>query len=434
MSDLHDRLERLRQAGRLNRHPSPPPAPPPMAPPAPPSLSPRPLSPAARPLPLSALTDLPGTEVVQGSGGNFLLRTVRHELGHSQGRVRVGDLLDLPGEYGAIAANDPEMTGLDFRRMVFIDTETSGLAGGTGTIVFLTAVGRFEEDGYVVRQYFARTPAEEPAYLPHLAALLKEATGLVSFNGKAFDLPLLRTRYLMAGLRPPNLTLPHLDLLHPARRLWRLRLGACNFGRLEAEVLGHERGGQDVPSWLIPDLWFRFAAGENNVDDMAQVLYHNLHDILSMAPLAHVLCATFGGAIDPHPGDLLALAHSHAARGRHTQAEAAYRRALADPLRPEQRPVALAGLAASLKHQERQDEAAVWWQALAELEPPEVEPYIELAKYYEWESKDLAAALAWTLKAGAAVQQWRPGYQRAQALAEIEHRRERLARKLGEEG
>jgi hypothetical protein len=425
MSDLYERLERLRQAGRLNRRPTTVGPQPEEALPAP-----RPPRPAAPLTPISDLSELPGMEVVQGSAGSFLLRTVRHELGHNQGRVRVGDLLALPGEYGAIAANDPDLAGLDFGRMVFIDTETSGLAGGTGTIVFLTGVGRFEDDGYVVRQYFARHPAEEPAYLPHLAALLNDATGLVSFNGKAFDLPLLRTRYLMAGLRPPNLALPHLDLLHPARRLWRQRLGACNFGRLEAEVLGHERGGQDVPSWLIPDLWFRFAAGENNTDDMAHVLYHNLHDILSMAPLASIICGTFGGAIDPHPGDLLALAYSHAARGRHTEAEAAYRRALADPLRPEQRRAALAGLAASLKQQERRDEAAIWWQTLADLQPPEIEPYIELAKYHEWETKDLNAALAWTHKARAVAERWRPGYQRTQALAEIEHRRQRLARKM----
>lgn len=432
MSDLNDRLERLRQAGRLNRRTV-----------ALPDAGSRPAidqSPpaaqsSARAAALGDLTDLPGTEVVRGTDGGFVLRTVRYDLGHSQGQVRVGDLLGLPAGYGAIAANDPDLAGLDFRRVAFIDTETSGLAGGTGTIVFLTGVGRFEDDAYVVRQYFARNPAEEPAYLPHLANLLADATGLVSFNGKSFDLPLLRTRFMMAGLHPPDLTLPHLDLLHPARRLWRERLGACNFGRLESEVLGYARSGQDVPSWLIPSLWFRFAAGENNVDDMAHVLYHNLHDIVSMAPLAHIVCGTFGGAIEPHPGDLLALAHSHAGRGRHNEAEAAYHRALKASLSPMQRSAALAGLAASLKGQNRQDEAATWWQALAELKVPDIEPYIELAKYQEWERKDLSAALYWTQKGREQVGRWRPGYQRTQVLAEIDHRQERLLRKLarGEE-
>ncbi len=427
MSDLHDRLDRLRQAGRLNRRPVAPPD----AGPRPTIDQPPPPAPlSARTAPLSALTDLPGTEVVRGADGDFVLRTVRYELGYSQGQVRVGDLLDLPAGYGAIAANDPDLAGLDFRRVVFIDTETSGLAGGTGTIVFLTGVGRFEDDGYVVRQYFARTPAEEPAYLPHLADLLADVTGLVSFNGKSFDLPLLRTRFTMAGLRPPNLALPHLDLLHPARRLWRDRLGACNFGRLESEVLGYERSGQDVPSWLIPSLWFRFAAGENNVDDMAHVLYHNLHDIVSMAPLAHIVCGTFGGAIEPHAGDLLALANSHAGRGRHSEAEAVYHRALKASLSPMQRSAALAGLAASLKSQDRQDEAAIWWQAQVELNAPDVGPYIELAKYHEWERKDPSAALDWTQKGRQLAERWRPGYQRTQTLAEIDHRLERLLRKL----
>ncbi len=377
------------------------------------------------------LTDLPGMEVIEERRGSFLRRTLTFDLTHSQGDVAVGALLDLPAAASALAGNDPTLAEIDFRRAVFLDTETSGLAGGTGTIVFLTGIGRFEEDRYVVRQYFARTPAEEPAYLSHLAALWEDAGSLVTFNGKSFDLPLLRTRFLMAGLRPPNLQLPHLDLLPPARRLWRDRLGACNFGNLEVEILGHRRGGQDVPSWLIPSLWFRYASGANNVDDMAHVLYHNLHDIVSMAPLAHVICGVFGGVVEPHPHDLLALARSHTHQSRFGEAEAAFRRALAKPLGSTQEAEAVAGLAEVIKRQERSAEAVMWWEARAAMPPDDITAPIELAKYHEWETKELVTALRWTEEARAQAQRWRPGYQRAQALAEIEHRRERLLRKLG---
>ncbi len=398
-----------------------------LEPPRAPRTTPPPYAPGRN---LADLLELPGMELVQERRGAYLLRTMRFELGHQQGHAALGDLLNLPPGATAIAGKDAGLEGFDFRQAVFLDTETSGLAGGAGTIVFLTGVGQFEGDHYVVRQYFARTPAEEPAYLMSLADHLAAAAGYVSFNGKAFDLPLLRSRFIMAGLRPPDLVRPHLDLLHPARRLWRSRLGACNFTHLETEVLGYQRSGEDVPSWLIPSLWFRFAGGENNVNDMAHVLYHNLEDIVSMAPLAHAVCGAFGGVLDPHPQDLLAIAQAYANQGRWADAEAAYRRSLAAPLPASQRSGALAGLANALKHQERQEEAALCWRELAEMErPQEVEAHVELAKYHEWQTGDLQAALEWTTGALSRVLAWPPGYQRTRALSELRHRQERLQRK-----
>jgi uncharacterized protein YprB with RNaseH-like and TPR domain len=369
-------------------------------------------------------------EVVNTSAGAFLLRTVRYDLSHTQGNASIGALLDLPVGTAAKAEGKPEMAGFDFRKAAFIDTETSGLAGGTGTIVFLTGVGVFEDDQYVVRQYFARNPAEEVAYLQQLAEQLQQAQGLVSFNGKSFDLPLLRSRFILAGIAPPR-TMPHLDLLHPARRLWRDRLGACNFGNLETNILAHHRTGQDIPSWMIPNLWFRFAKGENNVDDMAGVLYHNQEDIVSMAPLAHVLLATFAGVIAPHPHDVLSLAKSHARTGSYPQAEAAFRQALDGPLSSTQRFEAMTGLAALLKRQGQRDKAVIWWQAEIELNPTaNVDPYVELAKYHEWETGDLDAARVWTQEAIALARTWRADYRRSQTLAELEHRLGRVQRKL----
>jgi len=370
-------------------------------------------------------------EVVDTSAGAFLLRTVRYELSHTQGSTRIGELLDLPVGTAAKAEGKPEMAGFDFRKAAFIDTETSGLAGGAGTIVFLTGVGTFEDNQYVVRQYFARNPAEEAVYLQHLAEQMQQAQGWVSFNGKSFDLPLLRSRFILAGMTPPPAQ-PHLDLLHPARRLWRDRLGACNFGNLETNILAHRRTGQDIPSWMIPNLWFRFAKGENNVDDMASVLYHNQEDIVSMAPLAHILLATFAGVIAPHPHDVLSLAKSHARTGSYPQAEAAYRQALDSPLSSTQRFEAMTGLAALLKRQGLRDKAAIWWQTQIELAPTSsVDPYVELAKYHEWATGDLDSARLWTEKAITAAQTWRADYNRSQTLAELEHRLGRLQRKVG---
>ena len=430
MSDIQQRLQRLRKAGRLKR-PARPAAREP-GPLAPPSATKSGGAPAeSAPTALDDLLDLPGVEEIQTSRGAFLLRTVRYELGHRQGATRLAAVLDLPDRAASVAARDPDLVPFDFRRVLFLDTETSGLAGGAGTIVFLTGVGGFEGDHYVVRQYFARNPAEEPAYLPHLAEQLARAEGVVTFNGKAFDMPLLRSRFILAGVSAAIERLPHLDLLHPARRLWRARLGACNFGHLEAHILGHRRASLDAPSWLIPSLWFRFARGEGDANDMARILYHNLEDVLSMAPLAHALCAVYDGELEPHPGDALSLARSYAGQGMLAEAERMYRHALEQPLGHSQRISAMKELAATLKRQQRRPEAALWWEKLAEMNlVGDVEPLVELAKYHEWETLDLLAAREWTLEAIHRVRGRRRTTLQAEQLAELEHRLQRLERKL----
>ena len=363
---------------------------------------------------------------VAGEEGPYLLRTVHYPLTHQQGRSHLGDLLDLPADAADFLAGRP---GFDFRRAVFLDTETSGLAGGAGTIVFLTGVGTFEEDAYVVRQFFARNPAEERAYLPDLARFVAERGGLVTFNGRSFDWPLLRSRFILSGIAPPD-EQPHVDLLHPARRLWRPRLGACNFGNLERRILDYQRSGLDIPSYMIPSLWFSFARGQGSVREMEAVLYHNLEDIVSMVPLAHVIAATLSGAREPHPQDLPALGRAWQRANRSEKAEAAYRRALDAPLPPSLRAQTLRELALLLKRQNRRDEAAVFWRALADMrQSNDVEALVELAKYHEWHTGDIEKARALTLEAITRAETWTPVYRRRDMLADLTHRLERLERK-----
>src|SRR2546428_7197733 len=144
----------------------------------------------------------------------------------------------------------------DPRGLLFLDTETTGLAGGTGTYAFLVGVGHLDGDRVVVAQYFMRDFDEEPALLAALVPLLEQAAGVVTFNGSGFDLPLLETRFVLARRRWPAL-LPHLDLLRPARRVFTARCAACRLTTLEREVIGLERE-DDVPGALIPALYFDF--------------------------------------------------------------------------------------------------------------------------------------------------------------------------------
>ncbi len=404
--DIRARLKRLRQAGRA-RHPSAPKTRPARSPSA--STSP------------SGLDQLPGAREVVRPQGRYLLRETRYPLDHRQGKFALQEVLGLPREAVALVMEHPSF---DLRRAVFLDTETTGL-GGAGTIVFLTGIGFFEKKAFVVQQYFARHPGEERAYLPDLAQKLARAPGLITFNGRSFDWPLLRSRFVIHGMRPPSEP-PHLDLLPPARRLWRARLGACHFGHLEQHILAYQRPGPDVPSWLIPTLWIQFVQGQGQVEAMEQVLYHNQEDIVSMPPLTHALLATLVQRLDPHPHDWGALARVYQRAGKWAEAEAAYRRALEHPLPLEQRARAMRELAFLLKRQGRRQEAARWWRSLARLLPQDIEALVELAKYYEWYQKDIKKARAMTEEAIRRAEDWAHSPARQQALAELEHRLARL--------
>jgi uncharacterized protein YprB with RNaseH-like and TPR domain len=208
----------------------------------------------------------------------------RYALDHAHGTVRLQTLLDLPGEILNHLGRSHDFDGVDARTLLFFDTETTGLAGGTGTYAFLVGLGFFEGQEFVVRQYFMRDYPEEQAMLEAIACDLSRFTTLVSFNGKSFDWPLLETRFRLSRMRPPLAGAPHLDLLHPARRIWRDRLGACNLQNLEVQILGVHRQG-DVPSHLIPALYFDYLR-TGDLSPLVDVIQHNKLDILSLVSLA----------------------------------------------------------------------------------------------------------------------------------------------------
>ena len=154
---------------------------------------------------------------------------------------------------------------IPFRRNgPFLDTETTGLAGGSGTYAFLIGVGSITPHGFRVRQFFMREYGEEASLLVALAEHLKQFDVLITYNGKTYDQPLLETRYRMVRARPPFTSLTHLDLLFGARRLWKLRFDSCRLVELENQILGVERQG-DLPGELIPYVLFRVSAHPRGV-------------------------------------------------------------------------------------------------------------------------------------------------------------------------
>lgn len=197
-------------------------------------------------------------------------------------------LLDVTAEHVRWLGLD--YPGWDVRRALFLDTETTGLRGA-GTVAFLVGLGWIEGDSFIVRQYLMRDYPEEVDMLAQIAALLPQFDCYVSFNGKSFDIPLLRDRFIMARMRDMWRELPQLDLLHTARRTWKMRLGACNLGTLEANILDIHRVG-DLPGAEVPERFFQFL----KCGDMAlldDVLTHNEQDIRTLAILLAKLAGTY---------------------------------------------------------------------------------------------------------------------------------------------
>jgi uncharacterized protein len=183
-----------------------------------------------------------------------------------------------------LLAPDAPTIVADPRQWLFLDTETTGLAGGTGTYAFLVGIAWWDAGGLEVEQFFLREHSEEHSLLTALAERMAERRVLVTFNGKTFDWPLLDTRYRMTrSIRTPE-PCAHLDFLHPARNLWRLRLGSVRLAELERHVLGWNRG-DDLLSEFIPQIYFDFLRG-GPPDPLVPIFQHNQMDLRGLAGLA----------------------------------------------------------------------------------------------------------------------------------------------------
>ncbi|MDR1471833.1 MAG: ribonuclease H-like domain-containing protein [Synergistaceae bacterium] len=186
---------------------------------------------------------------------------------------------------------------------VFLDLETTGLSGGTGTYAFLCGIGTVRGDFFKVSQFFLESPACEARWLDAVDSSIPPHACLVTYNGRTFDLPLLRTRHIMTRKTPHWRDLPHIDLLHLSRRLYRGYLESCSLGSVERNVLRLERGSRDIPGALIPALYTRYLQSRD-ASELGGVFYHNELDIASLASLyCHIARVLDGAAGDR--GELL---------------------------------------------------------------------------------------------------------------------------------
>ncbi|MEE2829243.1 MAG: ribonuclease H-like domain-containing protein [Myxococcota bacterium] len=231
----------------------------------------------------------------------------------------MSDVLRLTAPSAVLLSGDARFENFDITRALFFDLETSGLLGGSENISFLTGVLRVQEHGGVeVQQILIRDPRDEPIALELVAELLDDADYLVSFNGKSFDRNVLADRFAMHRMSPDRvLDLPHLDLLHPARRIFRGPLGSCTLGRIEEQLLGVHRHESEVRGAEVPERWFDFLqTGRFHL--LEPILDHNLLDVLSLASLAGFLSRAVEapGIVSPEPAALLGVARLLEERGQ----------------------------------------------------------------------------------------------------------------------
>lgn len=328
-------------------------------------------------------------------------------------------------------ATDSRLADMPLTEFAFLDTETSGLSGGTGTYAFMIGIGRFVEDQFILRQFFMRDPAEEAAVLEAIAEFLAPAQALVTFNGKAFDAPLLATRYRLHHIPIPFEGFAHLDLLPLARRLWRDRLESRALKYLEQHVLGMRRSSEEVPGYEIPWLYFEYLKS-GDARPLAGIFYHNAMDVVAMAALlAHVnevMENPYAGRVE-HGLDFVALGKLFEDLGHWEEAARLFERGLELNLNESDFGQAVKRLSTLQKRRGDFDEALRLWEEAAAN--GHIYAHIEMAKYYEHKCRDAKTALRWTLSALEHVKNTDMAvYMRKYWMHDLTHRLARLEKKV----
>jgi len=354
-------------------------------------------------------------EVVETPLGTHFETERLYDIHRRHGSMDISSLLELPEDLlGALSGGEAPPSPVT--RWAFLDTETTGLAGGSGTYAFLIGVGRVTAEGFRVRQFFMRDYGEEPSLLWALSEHLANFDVLVTYNGKTYDQPLLETRYRMARARPPFARLAHLDLLHGARRLWKLRLDSCRLVDLENRILGVEREG-DLPGEMIPYVYFEYLRTQQ-AWKVVPIFHHNAVDLLTTACLTGIVPFAFR---EPdatrflHGADLVGLARWFAHAGEREQAAGLMRRAIDLGLPDNLLFRTMWDMAALEKRLGHADAAlAVLADLAASPNPCRLQAFEALAKHYEHRERNYTMALEMV--------------RGARGLADSEHLRKRETR------
>lgn len=411
--------------------------------------------------------------------GAFLLRRIEYPLEHRHGIYPLGALVDYaaclkpvayrqnqarldsegqermaPRKKKKLSVKDayrlplpePEDTGkepgaIEPGRLLFFDTETTGLGVGVGNVPFMIGFGYYDEGRarIVVEQTLIRHQGEEKAMLQYLLERMNGRTHLVTYNGRTFDWPVLTSRFILNGWRPNGTEPYHLDFLHPSRALWRNTLESCRLSRIEAERLGIERH-EDVPGSLAPELYVRYL-NDGDASHLEGVYLHNEQDVLTLVTLA----AHFGALLADDPANEIAVPQAAEELYRtaawlelHGRIEKSER--LFSELAKRGDPHAerwLLPAADRYKKLGRYEQAVELWERAArkaeEAVVPSIAAHVELAMHYEHRSRNYRLAVDYAERALELTYRLpafgRENPKRREERDALEHRLNRLRRK-----
>lgn len=311
------------------------------------------------------------------------------------GKLKIADALAVRGEVLRYLSREDAFRDLDLSTSLLLDLETTGLAGGTGTLPFLVGLGYFRNDRFIIAQYFLGDPSEEGRLLADLDLLFEEMNfrSVLTYNGKAFDLPLLETRFILQ--RKPFVLndLPHLDFLFPARSLWKHKHDSCRLFHLAQNVVEAPRD-EDIPGAEIPSRYFDYLR-TGNFELIEPILYHNQEDILSLLGLVISGAKLFSeedflDGEGPDPLDLVGVGKVFANAGEAARSTHLFERALVGRLPSEVAVTVVRKLSAQLKKNSDWEKAVALWREGAAAAP--VFCFRELAIYYEHKARNLEEA------------------------------------------
>lgn len=362
-------------------------------------------------------------EVVNDEDETFFLVRNEYPLIMHHGALPLDTLLDTSPEQIAFAACDEELDDFNPESAVFVDTETTGLAGGTGTMAFLVGAGYVDGDVFRVEQCFMRDYDEEPPMLRYLDNLFKRFSVVVTYNGKSFDVPLLRSRFISNRMRFRLDAVTHLDLVHVSRRLWKQRLGDCSLGNIERNILGVHRVN-DVPSAEIPQIWLDYLH-TRDATKLARVFRHHETDIISLAALTGAvskqLSAPDGEGFE-HAEDRLSVLRLLMRRRKYEEAVSHGDNLLSSEtdLSPALRQECHELLALAHKRLQHWEEFECVWRRLLESFPSNMGARLELAKHHEHRTREFPEAIR-ICKEALSILEVREGIGRGFDVGELYH-------------
>lgn len=370
---------------------------------------------------------IPGHFIHSNNGRVYIVEKLYpHQHLHGITNLELSSSLSIIAEF----AGHPGFTENKPEEIAFLDTETSGLAGGTGTFAFMIGVGVYTDGGLHIRQFFMGDPLDETTLLLELEEFLAPCKVLVTYNGKSFDVPLLNSRYILQGWQSPLTNFVQIDLLHLARKLWRYRLPSRSLGNIETQILKASRTEEEVPGWMIPQMYFDFLrSGDGR--PMKRVFYHNEIDVLSMAALLNHSTSLIAqlSEHDTPAIDRYSIARLYEDLGYLETAINIYWECIQSDLPEEFHLDTIQHLSFIYKRQEDYMHAIELWEQAASKE--QIYAFVELAKYYEHTQRDYSQAMHWTVKAIDLVKSPEyPAHQYYLWVNELEHRHNRLKIKL----